>query len=276
MGALRLVELEGSRDGVEHGGRGGLEATLLQPRVVVDADARELRHFFATKSRHPATGSSESSPRLLRTQPGASALEELSRLGLAVHMRSIWPERWGLFPDPEKSDLSQLLCNARHSMHKSRSWRWPLGAATVPREGLGIMGSLQGKPVIITGAGSGMGAATAKRAFAEGASDRRRRPEQGGARRTPGGARRRIAGAGRADGRHRPGADRGPGRRGGGAVRHALRPGQLRRHHLRGVAPRRRPRRAGASHGRQRRRHAERQPRLRSKAGRRRGLRGRS
>ena len=32
------------------------------------------------------------------------------------------------------------------------------------------MGSLRGKPIIITGAGSGMGAATAKRAFAEGAS----------------------------------------------------------------------------------------------------------
>ena len=32
------------------------------------------------------------------------------------------------------------------------------------------MGSLQGKAIVVTGAGSGMGAATAKRAFSEGAS----------------------------------------------------------------------------------------------------------
>lgn len=100
--SARPEQLKRSRDGVQYCGRGGLEATLLQPGVVVDTDSCELSHLLATKSRHPASGSGALQTGLLRTQPGASALEELSRLSPTVHMRSIRPRVWEVIVRPGK------------------------------------------------------------------------------------------------------------------------------------------------------------------------------
>lgn len=53
MPPLRLVKLQHPRHIIEKGGRDVDVATLLQPRIPTEADARERCHFFSPQSRRP-------------------------------------------------------------------------------------------------------------------------------------------------------------------------------------------------------------------------------
>jgi hypothetical protein len=68
--AFGVVELQGGRDGFEHGLGDTAERAALHPVVVVDAYPGQGCYFFAPQPLHPAGAAVPGHPRLLRGEAG--------------------------------------------------------------------------------------------------------------------------------------------------------------------------------------------------------------
>src|SRR5690606_13755599 len=79
-----VVEVENSRKRIEHLTRRAAIAPLLQPQVVVGADAGELRNLLATQSRHTADSDGRD-PDLLRGDELAPGAQIRTEQVLIVH-----------------------------------------------------------------------------------------------------------------------------------------------------------------------------------------------
>ena len=85
VGVLVGVQPQRPRDRVEDLGGHPVRGALLQPDVVGDAHARELRQLLAPQARDAAAGPVGGDPGVLGAQPGPPRLEELAEFGVARH-----------------------------------------------------------------------------------------------------------------------------------------------------------------------------------------------
>jgi hypothetical protein len=85
VGTFGVIELQGTRDRVEHRGGYAGQRAAFELAVVLDADPGECGDLAAPKSRHPARAD-DRQPRLLRGDLGTPRDQELADLGAIVHV----------------------------------------------------------------------------------------------------------------------------------------------------------------------------------------------
>src|SRR5450755_4052438 len=85
FGSFGLVELQRSRDALEHVLGGADRAPALEARVVLDADPGEHRGFFPSQPRHPAIAAIRGEASLLRGDLGSPRGQELPDVACSVH-----------------------------------------------------------------------------------------------------------------------------------------------------------------------------------------------
>jgi len=83
--ALGVVELQSSRDAVEHLVGGSRDLPPFQAVVVVDADAGQQGDLLAAKPRNAARPAVGRKAHLLGREPGAPRSQEVAGLALGVH-----------------------------------------------------------------------------------------------------------------------------------------------------------------------------------------------
>jgi hypothetical protein len=84
--ALGVIELQRSRQRVEHALRDAARIATLEPRVVGDADAGEDRDFLASQAGNPARAISVE-PGLLGRDPAPAGGQELLDLAARIHVQ---------------------------------------------------------------------------------------------------------------------------------------------------------------------------------------------
>ncbi len=85
VGALGLVQLQRTREGVQHGVGGAAGVAAFQPGVIVDADPGQQRDFPPAQPGHAAAATVAGQARLLRGDPGPPRGQEVTDLAPAVH-----------------------------------------------------------------------------------------------------------------------------------------------------------------------------------------------